>query len=167
MYGIRLDKKYGLTIIDFGGSWIEDDPGCTRAIGNEYFSSPRQLDVFGGKNTCLLDYNNPIDEKPSKADDLISLGYTAVYLAKNCSMSWDPEYHEYSNKNTPETCEKWRSVKAGASLEYLCSRLPATFHTFLQSVFSLASQNTPDYQLYVKMFMSMFEPEQEPHLLII
>lgn len=38
-----------LTIIDFGGGWIEDDPICRRVVGNEYFTSPRQL-VFGGEH---------------------------------------------------------------------------------------------------------------------
>ena len=60
LYGMRQDKKYRLTIIDFGGSWIEGegDPGYTQAIGNEYFASPQQLEISWGENTCRLDYNS-------------------------------------------------------------------------------------------------------------
>ena len=54
LYGMRLDKKYRLTIIDFGGSWIEEDPGYTEAIGNEYFSSFRQLEILSSKTHSFL-----------------------------------------------------------------------------------------------------------------
>ncbi len=49
LYGKRLDMKYRLSIIDFGTSWIEGEPACSRVIGSKYFSSPRQLGASQGK----------------------------------------------------------------------------------------------------------------------
>jgi len=54
LYGKRLDMKYRFTIIDFGGSWMADDPMHRRIIGNEYFSSPRQLGMSEGEYAELL-----------------------------------------------------------------------------------------------------------------
>lgn len=84
-----------------------------------------------------------------------------MFLARGCSMSWDAEYQDYSVKKTPETLKKWRSVKAKASSDYLCSGLPAAYHSFLHSVLSLAPETTPDYHSYIDLFKTVFEPELE------
>ncbi len=86
----------------------------------------------------------------------MSLGYTVVYLAKDCSMSWDAEFQEYLNKKTPEAHEKWCFVKAKATSDYLCSALPAPYETFLHLVLSAATDSAPDYDDYSKIFSSTF-----------
>jgi len=143
LYGPRLDMGYRFTIVDFGGCWVEGD-AQPRVIGNEYFSSPRQL--------CTSD-----NYKPSKMDDLVSLGYTVVYLARDCSMSWDSEFLEYSNEKTPEARERWHLVKAKATSDYLCSGLPAAYQTFLHLVLSLAPNHAPDYNNYTKIIGCIFK----------
>ena len=89
-----------------------------------------------------------------------------MFLAKDCSMSWDAEYQVYSDKKTPEACQKWRSVKAKASSDYLCSGLPFAYYSFLKSVLSLAPEAAPDYDSYVDIFKSMFESEQSVHSIL-
>jgi len=70
-------------------------------------------------------------------------------------MSWDAEYLEYLDKKTPDAFEKWHSMKVRASPEYICSELPAVYHTFLYSVLSLSSGAPPDYDGYINVLGSI------------
>lgn len=97
------------------------------------------------------------DDSPSKADNLVSLGYTIVYLAKGCNMSWDAAFQEFSKKKTHEAHRNWYLVKAEASSDYLCSGLPVAFHTFLHSVLSLAPEVNPDYYGYIENLRSTLD----------
>jgi hypothetical protein len=72
-------------------------------------------------------------------------------------MSWDADYQEYMRLRTLSSWKRWRSVKADASSDYLCSGLPLVYHSFLHSVLSLAPETVPDYDGYVKMFSRLFE----------
>lgn len=78
----------------------------------------------------------------SRRDDLESLGYTLVYLAKGV-LPWMGA----PGRDTAEKYRKIGEIKMNTSLEALCEGLPGEFVEYLRAVRALGFDEKPDYEL--------------------
>lgn len=85
----------------------------------------------------------------SRRDDLESLGYVLIYLAKG-SLPW-----QGLKINSGDRAQAIAKIKMKTQLRDLCSGLPREMTDFMRAVKNLGFAEQPNYGLYYKMFESM------------
>jgi serine/threonine protein kinase len=89
-------------------------------------------------------------EQSSRRDDLESLGYAFIYLARHGELPW------ISIKPTgTDKIEAIAECKANTSIKELCSELPKSFEMYMQNVYELEFAETPNYDMLVGFFESL------------
>ncbi|KAL4493420.1 hypothetical protein ABPG72_007428 [Tetrahymena utriculariae] len=84
----------------------------------------------------------------SRRDDLISLGYSLVYLMRG-RLPWQ----DYRVLQKKEKYEKILEKKQNLSLEQLCAKLPEELFEYMKYCTSLEFEQKPDY-IYIKNLFS-------------
>lgn len=84
---------------------------------------------------------------PSRRDDMESLGYMLIYLAKG-SLPWQG----LSGKNTGEQKQLVAAKKLCTSVNVLCDGLPDYFGKYIAYCRNLNFTDTPDYSFLINLF---------------
>ena len=143
--GIK-DNSTTLYLIDFGISHRYIDPKTRQHIpyreGRQFCGTTRYGSI-----------NDHIGIECSRRDDLESLAYTLIYLAKG--------YLPWQNLKSEKILQKREldevmQAKLTLSVEDLCSGLPIEFSAFLSDVRKLDFESRPKYELYRHIFRSLF-----------
>ena len=93
--------------------------------------------------------------KLGRADDLESLAYTLIFLAKG-KLPWsssDDKSLDINKKNM-----YYLEMKKNISIDEICEGLPDSFSLFLSSVRSLDPNELPNYENYRNLFRPMIAP---------
>lgn len=85
--------------------------------------------------------------KISRRDDLMSLGYSLVYLHQG-SLPWSKVRGRTMSELQERVCEKKRKIK----LTRLCGSMPHEFVDYFRDVEKLAYNATPDYRQLIRRF---------------
>lgn len=96
--------------------------------------------------------NTHLGYEQSRRDDLESIGYILIYLAKG-SLPWQ----NLPAKNKEEKYEKILDVKKKTSIEELCKHLPKKFEEFFNYVKNLSFKATPNYDFLKQLFLDMLK----------
>ena len=90
----------------------------------------------------------------SRRDDLESLGYVLIYLAKG-KLPWQglkvPQH---------ERADAIGKMKMKMQLKTLCNQLPPQFLSYMRLVKNLGFSETPDYAAYIDLFAELLEEDQ-------
>lgn len=95
----------------------------------------------------FLSLNSMRGNQQSRKDDLESLGYMYIYLAKGC-LPWS----NVKNKQIKDSIIETGKMKASISIENLCKNLPKEFCEFMRNVKSLKFEQKPDYNYLRNLF---------------
>eukprot|EP00826_Nyctotherus_ovalis_P065770 TRINITY_DN9677_c0_g8_i2.p1 TRINITY_DN9677_c0_g8~~TRINITY_DN9677_c0_g8_i2.p1 ORF type:complete len:135 (+),score=31.54 TRINITY_DN9677_c0_g8_i2:741-1145(+) len=87
----------------------------------------------------------------SRRDDMESLGYVLLYLAKG-KLPWQGLGIE-SSKEKNEAIKK---IKAGTSLEVLCEGCPSEFSDYIKHCRELNFEGKPEYNYLRKLFRDLY-----------
>ena len=88
----------------------------------------------------------------SRRDDLESLGYLLLYLAKG---GWLPWLIYHTSPPTQNSTKKTRQMKLELSEENLCKGLPIEFTSYMKYVKNLEFEEDPDYKYLNGLFLSI------------
>jgi serine/threonine protein kinase len=140
MFGRREENEdTKLYIVDFGLSklWKDNRTGM-------HISQKQGRSMIGTARYASINIHLGIE--PSRRDDLESLGYVMVYLAKG-KLPWQGLAKKRSGSPRDEIKDK----KMSTSTESLCSGLPSCFKEMIDYAKSLSFQQKPDYELINNM----------------
>ena len=87
----------------------------------------------------------------SRRDDLESLGYVLLYLAKGRWLPW----LKSSKINMEEAISKLKQIKSEIKEENLCKGLPIEFISYMKYVKHLRFEEDPDYKYLKGLFLSV------------
>jgi len=138
---LNYSKPYNkLYLMDFGlsKSYLKSD--------NTHIDIKIDKSLTGTARYASLNVHMGIE--PSRRDDLISIGYVLVYLAKGC-LPWQGLK---SDKNKTQV-EKIKCKKMETSIDKLCSDLPQCMNKFLKYCSDLQFSQRPDYNLIRNLFI--------------
>ena len=127
------------------------DFGLSTSYWNESTNSHYEFEQnCSRKGTYLfMSINTQLKYRPSRRDDLESLGYMLVYLAKK-SLPWlGLKESESSTK-----MEMVLSKKRAATSDFICQGLPRGFAEYIDYCRSLRFSEEPDYCYLKKLFQS-------------
>ena len=132
-----------LFLVDYGTCdyWLDLEK-------NRPYSSGTSNKIVGTARYSSL--TNHRGQKQSRRDDLFSLGYVLVYLAKR-RLPW-----QGIKTSTRDYREKWRkvkNVKCTVTYAELCYNLPSCFFDYFQHVGTLGFYDKPDYIKLMKLFI--------------
>lgn len=96
--------------------------------------------------------NTHLGYEQSRRDDLESIGYILIYLAKG-SLPWQ----NLPAKNKEEKYEKILDIKRKTTIEELCHNLPKKFNDYFNYVKNLAFKATPNYDYIKELFIEMLK----------
>jgi len=111
-----------------------------KLAGSFYFSS----------NNALIGY------ELSRRDDLESLGYTLLYLARGLWLPW----LELLIEDTEELYSGIKKMRFEISDEKLCEGLPIEFISYFKYVKNLKFEEEPNYQYLNDLFLSVLSKNQ-------
>ncbi|KFA81649.1 hypothetical protein S40288_09179 [Stachybotrys chartarum IBT 40288] len=131
-----------LYIIDFG---LTVDYSLTKQAHKRRGNCPFEGTVE------FASLNSQDQREQGCGDDLESLGYTLLYLARG-SLPW--QYTEAGNKT--ESFDLIRKRKMAISVEALCEGLPGAFVTYINYTRSLLFGEKPDYAYLRRLFRRAF-----------
>ena len=137
------DNGFGkLIIIDFGLSkrYVDQKGNHIKRVDNRPFR--------GTLRYCSINMHMGVEN--SRRDDLESLGYVLIYLMKG-RLPWQSLRSDRMLKE-----EKIKKVKIGTSIDTLCQGLPPQFGEYMRAIRNLGFSETPDYQSYKQLFLSIF-----------
>jgi serine/threonine protein kinase len=86
----------------------------------------------------------------SRRDDLESLGYTIIELAKGC-LPWST----ITGNTKDELYDKILQSKINTSIDILCSGLPNQFKQYVEYVRKMEYEQEPDYNYLKNLFLSI------------
>ena len=86
----------------------------------------------------------------SRRDDLESLGYTIIELAKGC-LPWST----ITGNTKDELYDKILQSKINTSIDILCSGLPTQFKQYVEYVRKMEYEQEPDYNYLKNLFLSI------------
>lgn len=92
----------------------------------------------------------------SRKDDLISLGYTLVYLLKG-SLPW----MEYQSETPKDIFDEILDIKSSIKSEKLCDGLPTPFLLYFKYLEDLAFIATPNYHMLKLIFSQLLAQGDE------
>ena len=90
----------------------------------------------------------------SRRDDLESLGYMLIFLAKN-SLPWMTV--EKLKLNNLDKCKKVYNIKKSTKLETLCEGLPEEFPKYIKYCRDMEFEQEPDYNYLRGLFISAMQ----------
>jgi len=137
-------NRYRLYLIDFGltRSYIDDQ--------GEHI--PYRCDKSLTGTARYVSINTHLGIQPARRDDLESLGYVLIYLAKK-KLPWQgikaPDKYERQRM----IGEKKRSIKLG----HLCRDLPVEFVRYLDYCQNLGFTDQPDYGYLKSLFINVMK----------
>ena len=94
----------------------------------------------------------------SRRDDLESLAYVLVFLAKG-TLPWKLSPAESAKMGKKERYEAVKKLKQNIDLFTLCKGLPKVFRDFLSSARSMAFEREPDYAFWCNAFLGVCNKE--------
>jgi casein kinase 1 len=100
--------------------------------------------------TNFLSVNALRGNEQSRKDDLESLGYMYIYLAKGV-LPWS----NIEGKNMEDLITKTRIMKSKISVENLCQKLPNEFCQYMNYVKKLSFEQKPDYEYLRNLFKNI------------
>ena len=133
----RNEKINTLFLIDFGLSkkMIDNDNiHITNKKCNKYTGTLRYISTHIHSGNMA-----------SRRDDLISLGYMFIYLLKG-KLPWQ------NLKDDSNRSEFIKQTKMNIPLDTLCHGIPKEFQIFLQYVYKLSFDETPNYFILKNLF---------------
>lgn len=135
MFNINGDKLY---IMDFGLSklWFENNQHIDYKNNRSMIGTPRYASV-----------NVHMGIEPSRRDDMESVGYLLIYLAKG-SLPWQGLKKKSKGNSTDQIGEK----KMMIDLRALCKGLPDCFYEYLNYTRNLDFTQKPDYDFLTELF---------------
>ena len=93
----------------------------------------------------------------SRRDDMESLGYMLIYLAKGGQTPW-MKYDNLKEKN--EAMKQIAKMKLQVTDENLCKDLPIEFIQYLKNVKNLDFEQEPNYQYLIGLFKSLLSKNE-------
>ena len=123
-------------LIDFGLACSYIDPSTGKHI-----SYGESSNLSGTPRFSSLNVQTGI--KPSRRDDLISLGYSIIYLLKG-SLPWQSQLSGPS-ANGIEMIKAIIKKKIETKISDLCSSLPSQIELFFTHIMGLQFADEPDY----------------------
>ena len=138
---ILLSKDYKkIFLIDYGLS--KDYIEKKKHICNRTGVNPSGTLRYMSKNV-----NN--GNECSRRDDLISLGYTIIYLAKG-KLPWQGIK---INKNNKKKYEILGDIKNNLKISELCENLPKCIVKYITYCYKLNFEEKPDYKYLISLFL--------------
>ena len=95
--------------------------------------------------------NSHLGNQLSRRDDMESLGYLLVYLAKG-KLPWQSMKSQTKEEKYQQIMEKKKEI----TIEKLCSGLPREFIMYFRHVRSLGFEEEPCYDLLKSLFLTAF-----------
>ena len=131
----RLKKIY---LIDFG-------------LSKKYINSDNHISIKLNVNPCgtirfMSKYANNLVES-SRRDDLISLGYSMIFILKG-SLPWQ----NLNIQNKKEKYKKIGELKNSITIQELCRDCPNYFADFFNHCYNLKFKEKPDYNFLLSLF---------------
>ena len=143
MYGRKEDgDDTHLYIVDFGLSKFWKDPRTKMHI-----SQKRGRLMIGTARYASIHIHLGIE--PSRGDDLESMGYVLVYLAKG-RLPWQG----LQKRRKGSSIDEINGKKMSTTTEELCTGLPACFKEMIDYAKSLSFQQEPNYDALPQMLKS-------------
>lgn len=142
MFGRKEDNDdTKLYIVDFGLSKLWRDSRTGIHIAQKHGRS-----MIGTARYASINIHCGIE--PSRRDDLESMGYVLVYLAKG-RLPWQGLQKRKKGSSIDEIKDK----KMSTTTEELCAGLPICFKELIDYAKSLSFQQRPDYDLMRRMIV--------------
>lgn len=142
MFGVDK-KKDILHIMDFGLSkkWCESGKHILYKSGRSMIGTPRYASI-----------NVHMGIEPSRRDDMESIGYMLIYLAKG-SLPWQG----LKKKTKLNPIDKIYEKKAMVSIDVLCSNLPSCFGEYITWVKKMEFDEKPNYAHFIELFTKQMQ----------
>jgi serine/threonine protein kinase len=134
-----------LALIDYGMSKRFIDPETKKHIP---FRTGKKL--VGTMRYAAV--NVHLGHQSSRRDDLESLAYVLIYLAKGHKLPWVVSAREERGKRLSEISESIKNAKMATTVAALCKDLPPAYASFLRSVRGLGFAELPDYNHFISLF---------------
>jgi serine/threonine protein kinase len=109
---------------------------------------------FGG-TTCYASINVQSGLPPGRRDDLESLGYVLIYLAKG-SLPW----RDIAAQHLRSSFGAVLQTKVSVPIDELCDGLPLEFQTYMETVRRLGIDEIPDYAALRELFRDLFRARE-------
>jgi serine/threonine protein kinase len=139
-----LEEKASIVhIIDFGLSKAYINP-----VTKKHISFSEKKKMIG--TAYFVSVNIHMGYEKSRRDDLESLGYTLIYLAKG--LTWKG----LQAVDEKDLCKKISKQKSIIPIEELCKGLIEPFGDYLRYCKTLLFQDKPDYNYLKKLFRTHF-----------
>ena len=136
-------NKSKLYLVDYGTSdyWFDSEKNRPYAEGesNRIVGTARYSSI-----------TNHCGKKQSRRDDLFSLGYVLIYLAKR-RLPWQG-IRVSNTRNYREKWQKVKIVKKNTTYAALCDNLPGCFYDYFMNIDRLGFYDNPDYVKLMKLF---------------
>jgi serine/threonine protein kinase len=140
----RGDEHSVVYLIDFGLSSRYVD-----FLTHEHAPYRESREVVG--TARYISVNTHIGVAASRRDDLESLAYLIVYIAKGC-LPWQG----ISGETQADKYEAIGKLKMLTQPRDLCADLPEEFAFFLEHTRGLRFADEPDYEFYRRLFRNLF-----------
>lgn len=139
MFGIN-ENENDLYVMDFGLSkkWC---------VNKDHIEFKTDRSMIGTARYASL--NIHIGTEPSRRDDMESVGYMLVYLAKG-SLPWQG----LKKKTKENQLDKIGEKKMMINLKALCENLPSCFYEYINYTRNLQFTDKPDYEYLRDIFIA-------------
>lgn len=139
MFGVN-EKQNDLFVMDFGLSkrWY---------INKKHIELKTNRSMIGTARYASTNIHNGIE--PSRRDDIESVGYMLVYLAKG-SLPWQGIKRKITKG---EINDKIGEKKLSIDLHELCENLPECFYEYINYARNLNFMEVPDYKYLKDLFI--------------
>ena len=143
MFGRREEgEDTKLYIVDFGLSKAWRDPNT-----GSHISQKQGRSMIGTARYASI--NIHLGMEPSRRDDLESVGYVLVYLAKGV-LPWQG----LAKRKKESAIDEIKDKKMSTTTDELCSGLPVCFKELINYAKGLSFQEEPNYNMMRKMIMN-------------
>lgn len=140
-------SKQSVYIMDFG-------------LSKQFYSKQKHMNITNNRSLIgtarYASINMHLGIEPSRRDDLESLGYMLIHLAKGC-LPW-----QGLKKEGVDPKDLIRDKKISTSLDSLCKGLPGCFKEYLVYCRDLSFEQTPDYKYLIDIFTQDSEDNNIP-----
>ncbi|CAG2122222.1 unnamed protein product, partial [Medioppia subpectinata] len=119
----------------------------------------RRSAVHSTGNVQFLSVNAHEGHQQSRRDDLISVGYTMIFLAKG-SLPWSRHSSRFYSSRS-EYLSAVGQLKSSCSVDELCDGLPDAFKQYMNLCLSLKFYETPNYLTLRKLFTDSLRQTSE------
>ena len=124
-------------------------------LAKQYVSNGKHIAYKEGKSLTgtarYASVNTHLGVEQSRRDDMESIGYVAIYLARGL-LPWQGQ----KGGNKQDKYEKIKLTKMNTSVEALCRTFPEEFKRYMISVRNLKFTEEPNYEIYRNMFRGLF-----------